>query len=204
MPSRNIIRNNAAESYYHVYSRGINKSAVFSTDEDKDYFLYLIARHLSVEPVVNSKGYTYPHYRNKVELLSYCLMDNHIHLLIYQNELGALADFMQSVMSAYTAYYNRQHNRRGPLFESRYKSSQINKDDYLIHISRYIHLNPRSWKRYKYSSLRYIQKSAEPEWLQTSKVLDLHESRSDYLAFVEDYEANKQMKSELKYKMANL
>lgn len=204
MPSRNITRIDKPDSYYHTYSRGINKSKIFSRPEDKNYFLYLISRHLSYKIVINSRGYSYPHYRGKVELLTYCLMDNHFHLLFYQQETKSLSEMMQSVLSAYTAYFNRTYNRSGPLFESRYKSSLVNKDDYLMHVSRYIHLNPRSWKYYKHSSIIHIRKGTEPEWLQTDKVLEQHDSRKSYIKFVEDYEDSKRIVDEVKHELANL
>lgn len=204
MPSRNIARFDASHSYYHVYSRGVNKADVFLEHEDKDYFLYLLSRHLSKDTVVNNQGYTYPHYRGKVELLSYCIMDNHFHLLFYQREKGQVTALMQSILTAYTAYFNRKHARRGPLFESRFKSSLVDNDPYLLHVSRYIHLNPRYWKRYYHSSFRHIYKGTEPEWLQSEKVLAQHDdSRRSYAKFVADYEEHKQMLSELKYQLAD-
>jgi hypothetical protein len=204
MPSRNIARLDADDSYHHVYSRGINKSTVLLENADKDYFLYLLSRHLSKEPVISNNGYLYPHFREKIELLSYCLMDNHFHLLFYQRDKGAISDMMQSILTAYTAYYNRKHARRGPLFESRYKSSNVDSDAYLAHVSRYIHLNPRYWRRYAYSSFLFINKAQEPEWLQSEKVLAQHEdSRHSYSNFVADYEEHKNMLSELKYQLAD-
>ncbi|CAN5707421.1 hypothetical protein BH23PAT2_BH23PAT2_09800 [soil metagenome] len=204
MPSRNIARLDASDSYYHVYSRGINKSAVLLDTADKDYFLYLLSRHLSKEQTISTKGYLYPHFRGKLELLSFCLMDNHFHLLFYQHEKGAISEMMQSVLTAYTAYYNRRHSRKGPLFESRFKSSIIDNDAYLIHISRYIHLNPRYWRRYPYSSFRHIEKAIEPSWLQSEKVLLQHNnSRVSYESFVADYEDHKNMLSRLKHQLAD-
>jgi len=203
MPSRNILRSDADESFYHVYARGINKSVIFIAPEDKDYFLYLISRHLSIKQVKAKNGYAYPHYRGKIELLSYCLMDNHLHLLFYQKEKGALSSLMQSILTAYTMYHNRKYKRRGPLLESRYKSALIDNDVYLLHVSRYIHLNPRSWKYYRHSSIIHIRKASEPEWLQSNKVLTQHVDRKAYLEFVSDYEEMRDMLAELKYQLAD-
>ncbi len=111
---------------------------------------------------------------------------------------------MKSVMVAYSAYFNRKYKRTGPLFESRFKSSRINGDAYLLHVSRYIHLNPRSWKLFPYSSLIHIRRASEPEWLQTKRVLDQHADRKAYLAFVADYEDHKIMLDELKRELANM
>jgi REP element-mobilizing transposase RayT len=203
MPSRNIIRQDAPDAYYHVYARGINRAPIFHGAEDKEYFLYLFARHLSVEQKHSKFGYAYPHYRDELELLAYCLMDNHFHLLVYQAQVSALSAFMKSIMAAYTAYYNRTYSRRGPLFESRFKAVMINHDAYLSHISRYIHLNPRSWKYFPYSSLIHIRKGTEPEWLHTGKILAAYASREAYVAFVADYEDHKNMLAEIKYELAD-
>lgn len=204
MASRNILRQDIPDGYYHVYGRGVNKSNIFKEGEDKDYFLYLLSRHLSIKPVISRKaGYKYPHYRGQLELLSFCVMDNHFHLLFYQNEQGAVSTLMHSVLIAYTRYFNQNNGRNGPLFESRYKSSLVDKDSYLLHISRYIHLNPRSWKRYRYSSIVYITKATEPEWLQTEKLMELHVSRAAYLEFLADYEDHKKILSDLKHQIAN-
>lgn len=203
MPSRNIRRYDLPDAYYHVYARGINKSNIYSDAADKDYFLYLISRHLSVKSVFSKENYPYPHFRDKVELLAYCLMDNHFHLLAYQQEQKALSLFMKSVMGAYTAYFNRKYDRTGPLFESRFKASNISTDTYLLHISRYIHLNPRRWKYFPYSSIVHIRKGTEPEWLQTKRILDLHTSRGAYINFVADYEEHKAVLDEIKHDLAN-
>lgn len=204
MPSRNTVRNDVANAYYHVYARGSNRDTIFLEATDKDYFLYLLSRHLSLKPVQSKAVYTYPHYRGKLELLAYCLMDNHFHLLCYQNEKAVLSALMKSVMVAYSQYANRKYCRTGPLFESRFKASLVDKDDYLLHISRYIHLNPRSWKRFPYSSLRHIRSADEPEWLQTEKILMQHESRAAYLNFVSDHEDHKRILEEVKHVLANL
>lgn len=204
MPSRNTIRIDIPDSYYHVYARGNSKSDIFLDYRDKDYLLYLFSRHLSIKPVYSKTNYVYPHMRGKIELLAYCIMNNHFHFLFYQKDQGTLSKIMKSIMVAYTTYFNGKYNRSGPLFESRFKASIVNKDAYLQHVSRYIHLNPRSWKFFPYSSIKYIRNNTEPEWLQTSRLLNLFTDRKSYLEFVSDYEANKQMLSELKYELANL
>ena len=204
MPSRNTVRQDLAESYYRVYARGVNRGDIFRNSPDKDYFLYLLARYLSAKPQSNKQGYCYPHFRGQLELLSYCLMGNHFHLLFYQIREGALSDLMKSIMVAYSAYFNRKYALRGPLFESRFKAVLINKDDYLLHISRYIHLNPRSWKYFPYSSLAYIRKGNEPDWLQTGRLLSQHVSRAAYLEFVGDYEQYKRTLDEVKRELVDL
>ena len=150
-------------------------------------------------------GYVYPQYREQIELCSYCLMDNHFHLLVYQIERGTLQLLMKSIMTAYSMYFNRKYSRTGPLFENRYKASRITNDTYLLHISRYIHLNPRSWRNFTYSSYRSIIKGNEPDWLQADRIRKLFNpwNPEEYTAFTADYEAAKDELSRLKYELAN-
>jgi len=204
MPSRNTARNDIIDSYYHVYARGANKQSVFLDPADKDYFIHLFARYLSTDQAISKTGVVYPHYYTQLELLTYCLMDNHFHLLLYQAEQGALAGFMKSLMTSYSAYFNRKYKRSGSLFESRYKASRITNDSYLLHISRYIHLNPRSWKYFSYSSLRYYRKGDEPDWLRIERILELFGNRDAYLEFVSDYQDNKVMIDEIKHELADM
>lgn len=204
MPSRNTLKTDVKHSYYHIYTRGASKQPVFIESADYSFFLNLFARYLSQRPAKNKSNMAYPHYAGKLELLTYCLMDNHFHLLIYQVEEGTMSAFMRSLMTSYSRYFNRKYKRTGSLFESRYKASRINANNYLQHISRYVHLNPRYWRRYKYSSLSFYEHTGrEPEWLLPGKVLDLFTSRKSYMVFVADYEEHKQILDEIKYELAD-
>jgi len=158
MPSRNIIRFDSPDSYYHVYSRGSNKQQLFLDYADYMYFEKLFARYLSKKATLDKNGLAYPNYNGHIELSTYCLMNNHFHLLIYQTDVGVMTKFMRSLMTSYGRYFNLKYKRTGPVFESRYKAAQITSQGYLEHISRYIHLNPRYWERYAYSSLKYYKK----------------------------------------------
>lgn len=204
MPSRNVIRYDAPESYYHVYARGNSKQPIFLDEEDSQFFCALFARYLSILAQKSQFGEQYPHYRGRVQLLAYCLMGNHFHLLLYQADQKDISSFMQSLLTSYTRHFNNRHKRSGSLFESRYKASRIDSDGYLQHISRYIHLNPRYWQRYPLSSITaYLQPDTTPEWLQPQKITELFPGAGQYKAFVSDYEAHKEMLDELKYELAD-
>lgn len=203
MPSRNTLRNDLPTTYYHVYIRGNSKRQIFLVSSDKIYFVNLFARYLSKQQATSKTGQPYPNYFGSIELLAYCLMDNHVHFLFYQSEKGSVAKFMKSLLTSYCRYFNLKYKQSGTIFESRYKAAMITNDSYLLQISRYIHLNPRSWKRYKYSSIEYYRRGREPEWLITSKVLDLHESRNTYIQFLRDYEERKYMLNEIKHELAD-
>jgi len=203
MPSRNVIKEQAPDSYYHVYARGSNKQKIFLESIDYEYFLTLFDRYLSEKPSVSKTNEVYPNFFKKIEILAYCLMDNHFHILIYQCDVPYLEKFMRSVMTSYSRYFNLKYKRTGPIFESRYKASRINQNYYLQHVSRYIHLNPTQWEDYRYSSLKYYISSEEPRWLNTTKILEQFNSRQNYIEFVSDYEEMHDMLDDLKHQLAD-
>ncbi len=203
MPSRNILKIDMPESYYHLYARGRGRQKIFHDNEDYRTFLSMFSRHLSEDAEYDALGRKYPHLRSDIELLTYCLMQNHFHLLVYQNIDGSMSRLMRSVMNSYTRYYNLKYNTSGSLFESTYKASRVSTDDYLLHISRYIHLNPGDWDMYDHSSYQYYRDNNHPEWLQPERILDLFRSRESYMNFVKDYEENKFMLDTIKHELAD-
>ena len=164
MPQRNTIKEYVSDSYYHIYFRGVNKSKLFFEAPDYHYFLSLFDRYLSKRQTKSKTGVLYQKYNKEIQLEAYCLMNNHVHMFIYQghNE-QALSKFMSSIMTSYGKYLNIKYRRVGSVFESRYKAKRIDDDSYFIHISRYIHMNPRYWQTYRNSSLRYVYAEPCPE-----------------------------------------
>jgi putative transposase len=203
MPSKSAIRVDASDAYYHLYLRGANKQPIFGEQDDYDYFLKLLSRYLSKSIEVSKTGETYPNFRKSIQLLAYCLIDNHFHLLVYQNVSGSITKLMRSLLTSYSMYFNLKYKRTGPLFEGRYKSSLIYNQDYLEHISRYIHINPRYWRRYPNSSLGYYLNNDPPEWLQPNKIAKLFKSSREYLSFISDYEGHKLMLKQIKRNLAD-
>jgi len=116
-----------AGHYYHVYNRGVNREDIFRSEDNYLFLLHRIKRFL-------------PDYA--LSIIAYCLMPNHYHLLIRVEQDNALSPFVQRIFNSYTQAFNRQQQRSGTLFESRAKSKIINVNSYLIHIARYIHMNP--------------------------------------------------------------
>jgi REP element-mobilizing transposase RayT len=202
VPSRNVLKIDVDDCYFHVYARGVNRRTIFEAPEDFGVFLNLLKRYLSAQPARDSSGRLYPHLYGKVELLCYCLMDNHFHMLLYQQKAGAMPQLMRGVMTSYSRYFNATYSRSGPLFESRYKGSMVDNDAYLEHISRYIHLNPGSWRIYPYSSLAYFTGALHADWLRPERVLSMFGSAGDYLNFLRDYEGQKHILEDLKNQLA--
>lgn len=203
MPGRNIVKQYAEDSYYHVYSRGVAKQAIFDDEDDYQVFLSLFKRYLSHEPQKTNTRHTYPNYRDRVELICYALMPNHIHMLIYQKDNHAIVDLLRSIMTSYSMYYNKKNKRTGPVFQSRYRASRIDTESYLEHISRYIHLNPRDWEKSDKTSLRYYMGEQYADWLSPNKILDIFKNKKEYMDFLRDYEGNKQMLEEIKWELAD-
>lgn len=205
MPARNIVKQFESDSYYHIYNRGVAKQRIFVDPTDKRQFISILSRHLDeANQTFKSDGVAYRKFNRELEILSYCLMGNHFHLLVYQlQNPQAITDFMRCVLTAYTMYFNHRYKRVGPLFQSIYKSSRISNDGYLLHISRYIHLNPRTYRTYQYSSLAQYLGESSPAWLKPQRILDLFEGDS-YMVFLEDYKDRKLVLEAIKSELANV
>lgn len=191
------------ESYYHIYNRGVNERRIFIDAQDYAVFLNLLKRYLSNEETKDLKGRQYETLYGQIELLAFCLMPNHFHLLIYQKDAGAMTKLMHNITGTYTRYFNKRRKRSGPLFQDRFKASQILLDEYLMHVSRYIHLNPTNYLTWAYSSLPYYRGKFSSDWVMPGKVTGLFKG-DDYMAFLKDYEAHKKMLDEIKDQLANV
>lgn len=197
MSSRNREKIYCDDSYYHVYNRGVNKRKIFMDDEDYAVFLNLLKRYLDSVPIYDNKGREYDWLHEKLELLCYCLMPNHFHLFIFQYDSMAMTRLMRGVATSYTIYFNKKYKRVGPLFQDRFKASMIQNDAYLEHVSRYIHLNPKEYLAWEYSSLPYYLGKKQAGWLRPEKILEDFKSPQEYLDFVEDYAGAKESQDEV-------
>ncbi len=195
MPSRNTIRQYDAPAYYHVYNRGAGGIAILRDSQDKSKFISLLRRYLSDEP--DCVGY--PTY--DIELVAFCIMGNHFHLLLFQEvDSTAVTQLMRSVSTAYSMYYNLKYKSHGHVFQSVFKASRITEEPYLAHITRYIHLNPDTYKTYKWSSLPYYMGTKSPGWVKPRRLLDMPPVA--YGRFLEDYEDRRKLLSEIKDQLA--
>lgn len=197
MPSRNIIRRYDANSYYHVYNRGVEKRKIFLDNEDYSVFLNLFKRYLSDKPEVDNKGREYNWLAGDVELIAYCLMPNHFHLLLFQIELGSITKLLRSVCSAYTTYFNKKYERVGPLFQGKFKASYIFIDSYLVYITRYIHRNPKEYLSWEWSSLKYWLNNSHSSWVNPQRLNDMTPEK--YLEYINDEDDYNESLEEISY-----
>jgi REP element-mobilizing transposase RayT len=151
-----------AGALYHVTSRGNRQEVIYGSDKDRDSFLFILA---GVCKTYNWKCH------------AYCLMDNHYHLLMETADAN-LSKGMRQLNGCYTQKFNREHRCVGHVFQGRYKAILIEKDSYLIELSRYIVLNPvragmvHSAIDWPWSSYRAtISEQATPDWLNTDWLL---------------------------------
>lgn len=202
MSSRNRLKTYVPEAYYHIYNRGVERRVIFQDDDDYRVFLNLLKRYLDGEPAKDRSGREYDSLHKRLELLGYCLQPNHYHLIIYVHDAEAMTRLFRGVNTAYTKYFNKKYTRIGPLFQDRYKASHILNDAYLVHISRYVHLNPKNWRGWPYSSLPYYLGQKSAGWVRPGRLLDLFEG-DDYLNFIEDYRDAKKVMDEVKAELAD-
>src|SRR4030042_1207957 len=126
------------DAFYHVTCRGNERRKIFRDKEDRNIFFKLLARSLDIF---------------NVQLAAYACMPNHFHLLVCTPE-GNLSEFMRHFNISYTAAFNRRHGRVGHLYQGRYKAFLIDADNYLLEVSRYIHLNPIRVKAFTKTSAK--------------------------------------------------
>ncbi len=120
-------RKRSSRQIYHVMLRGINKQQIFYDKEDCQFFISLLNRYKE------KCGY---------QLYAYCLMGNHVHLLIQEGNAVPLGDVFRHIGSAFVYWYNIKYERTGHLFQDRYKSEPVEDEAYLLTVFRYILMNP--------------------------------------------------------------
>jgi len=176
-------------AWYHVFNRGAGRQTVFENQQHYELFLELL-----------SDAYS----RFEIQIHAYCLMDDHYHLLIH-TPLPNLGVAMKHINGLYTVRHNRLVKKKeGALFRGRYKAILIDSENYVLQLSRYIHLNPVQAQvvaipeRYPWSSYQYfLAQQHKPHWLFIREVLNRFESPSseNYKKFVmEGIELDKKMK----------
>jgi putative transposase len=166
----------AAGVLYHVIVRGNQRQKTFTSDSDYQAYIERLARY--------RKKYDYV-------LHAYCLMPNHVHLLVESSE-HPLAKFMQGLQQSYSQYFNLRHRKTGHVFEGRYKAIICQKDEYLLELIRYIHLNPvraglvRSSERYRYSGDHAYVQGKATETINPTRVLSMLGGKQAYRRFIHD------------------
>lgn len=191
---------------YHIFNRGIDRQATFRDIREHKRAMAVIDYYRFLDtPIRFSKLLLIPYdIRNDilasmkvkglkhVEILSFCLMPNHFHFLLRQTEDNGISRFLSNFQNSYTRYFNTKNERDGALFLSQFKAVLIETDEQLIHVSRYIHLNPTtayvvkdfdSLLDYKWSSLsEYLDN--KPEICDIETVMGIFGDSKNYENFL--------------------
>jgi putative transposase len=175
--------------FFHVFNRGVDKEVIFIDDNDRRRF---------VESLTRFKG-------SGVRILSFCLMDNHFHLLLEQLDDDGVSSFMHKLGIGYTMYFNKRHSRTDSLFGSRYQFTHISNEAHFLHISRYIHLNSVDLVIGKYKKLgifdfenlakylrnfpwssypMFVGEQTDHDFIDPSPILKCFNGSQDYESFV--------------------
>lgn len=177
--------------HYHVYNRGVEKRDVFSDDTDYFRFLTSLKEFNQVEPIlslyISNKvpvGIRSIQKQKLVEVIAYCLIDNHFHLILKQLVDGGVSEFMKRVGTGYTGYFNHKNKRSGALFQGKFKSIHVDSNEYLLYLSAYVNGNNlvHGKSDCKYTSL-WEYKNGE-NICNAKIILDDFDNLSDYEDFV--------------------
>lgn len=165
---------------YHVMARGNNGEEVLERDEEKKQYLNLLKKYKE---------------RYDFKLYAYCLMDNHIHLLIEVSDIP-LSKIMQGVQQSFTQIFNKKYERTGHAFQQRYKANLCDKESYFLQVIKYIHYNPVKASldegiNYKWSSHNEYLKNDEYSLIDKDFVLSIFSNNRanavrGYLEFINE------------------
>lgn len=192
---------------YHIYNRGIDRRPTFTDKREYERALETIRYYRFKDlPLRLSKFITLDDKRKAeilqiineskqlIKIISFNLMPNHFHFLLRQEEEKGISTFLSNFQNSYTRYFNTKHNRDGSLFLDQFKAVLVETDEQLIHLSRYIHLNPytsfvikkiEDLRIYPYSSFpMYLTKS--PDFVDKDLILKNFRNISEYGKFVFD------------------
>lgn len=165
---------------FHITARGNHRNDIFR--DETDYEVYLKGIEEAIE-----------YYEGKFEVISYCLMTNHVHLQIQTTDIK-IGEFIKRVNSLYAQKFNDKYNYVGHLFQGRYGSEVIENDAYALEVSRYIHLNPvranmvNKPEKYQWSSYSMYIGMKEGKLVNSDKILSyfkIKNARELYKEFVE-------------------
>ena len=162
-------RHQSEADIYHVMARGTGGQLIFEDDYDYNEFLALMAKATA----------------ECVDIYAWCLMNNHFHLLLH-GPLPCVSEFMKQLLGRYARYFNMRHERRGHLFQEKFRSEPVNDNEYLFTVVKYIHTNPDrahvgTFDTYRWSS--YHEYFGRSRYCSTEFVRSLFDGPEDFFAF---------------------
>jgi putative transposase len=211
----------ATGEYYHIFNRGVDRSAVFRNSRDYQSFLAALEFYRYKKPDIRFSAFsrmnihTAEVVRSRLEqsginvsVLAYAFMPNHFHLLVRQEAEFGIHQFLFKALNSFAKYLNTKHRRIGPVFQGNFQAVHIESDEQLLHVSRYIHLNPvvagittmQSLEIYPWTSYPYYVGSSQG-WINTSEIIGMIGSVESYRTFVDQQEGYARMLSGMRHLM---
>jgi len=200
----------AVGQFYHIYNRGVNKQNIFLDRRDHIRFLFILLTFQSKLPIYNIGRYVSTLIKHSVfnitkeifnkitenrivELVSFVLMPNHFHLILHEVEESGISRYMQKVLNAYAKYFNTKYKRSGHLFQGPFHAVHIETNEQLLHLSAYIHRNPRELKEWKNKEHKYpwssfqdlYNKNRWGELLVSNIIMEQFKNREEYKNFID-------------------
>ncbi|MFH1833289.1 MAG: transposase [Candidatus Levyibacteriota bacterium] len=168
--------------------------------KDRDYQRFLQTLYYYQFSGPKARFSTHKKFKNKnfdknpkiVEIICYCLMPNHFHLLLKQLKDNGIQEFLSKVANSYAKYFNTKYKRVGPLLQGQFKAVTVETDEQLVHLSRYIHLNPftaeitKDWENFPYSSIQEFIEDTTSKICAIEQILNLFTNQAGYRSFISD------------------
>lgn len=167
------------DQYYHVFNRGVAKQPTFSNEQDYLQAKLAIQFYQYVDPPIKLSRYKTLPKDEKLEVLqeletqdkivdivAFVFMPNHWHFLLRQSVDNGITKFISQFSNSYTKYFNTNHSRIGHLFQGIFKSVEIESEEQLLHVTRYIHLNPYVSNIVTKDQLKNYPWSSYPDYLK--------------------------------------
>jgi len=185
----------ATGEHYHVFNRGVAKMRIFNNVYDCNRFLrcvlyYQIDGSKPRFSVFTPETHELNSAKKIVDIISYCFMPNHFHFLLKQVRDGGISEFISKISNSYTKYFNIKNDRIGPLLQGDFKAVHIESNEQLLHVGRYIHLNPeigfvtKDLELYKWSSYPEYIDLIKDSICEKEIILSQFETKNDYKQFV--------------------
>lgn len=195
MARRKIIL--ATGETYHIFNRSVHGIPIFRGKRDFEIFMESAMFYLQLNPPArfsiyrtNREKFPLKLDQSLVTVVNYCLMPNHFHFTLRQEQEAGIRKFIQRVSNSFAHYFSVKYKNRGPVFEGNFKAVRVETDEQLLHLSRYIHLNPTTVylverpEEYPYSSYHLYLGTVNSPFVNPSIVLHQFSSPKKYQEFV--------------------
>lgn len=193
---------------YHIFNRGVNKEKIFLTKKDYEIFLHRLKENLFPE-LIDKKKSSWLERRRKIlppnsfDLIAYCLMPNHFHLLIQQKANLPITKLISKICTSYSMCFNKTNNRIGAVFQDAFKAVLVENNEQLLWTSYYIHKNPieanlvDDLKNYKWSSyLEYFDQQTSINLCNKEIINGQFNTKDEYLRY---FKKEEEIMTSLKY-----